>query len=175
MVSVVRIVMISLSIGVGLGPIVFALNQYGWNITPLITPSYSPPKVDFRMEFTGFRVIDKEPKAVLRLTNLGEIGLELVGLNATAYGPSGEAVAPVTLAHPVTSSPGSVKEVVLDISLSEGSVTRLLPYFRDRGYVDIEVKGEVFVKVFGSVVTVPLTTSFRLSREDVKALGLECP
>ncbi|MBO3754890.1 MAG: hypothetical protein FGF53_08475 [Candidatus Brockarchaeota archaeon] len=170
-VNVVRVTLLLLSIGVVLAPIVLALDQYDWDLASLITPSYSPPKVDFRMGVVGVRVEDGELYVVLRLTNLGEVQLKLESLNATAYGPDGGVLAPVMLTQAVVSVPNSTEDVILKFNLVEDTVGRLLSYFRDRDRVSVEVSGDMSIEVFGSIVTAPLKISFQLSLEDVKALA----
>jgi len=170
-VSVVKVTMLKLSIGVVLSSIILALNEYGWDVSPLITPSYSPPKVDFRMQTVGVKAEGKQLQAIFKLTNLGEVQLQLESLNATAYGPDGRPLAPAILAQAVILAPNSSENIALSLSLNEDPVSRLISYFEGRNSTNVEVRGEATMRVLGSLFSAPITSSFQLSIEDIEALG----
>ena len=170
-VSAVKIAMLLSSAGVTLAPVLLALNRYGWNLTSLLTPSYTPPRVGFRMEVAGVEVRGEELRVTFKLVNLGEVPLELENLDAEACGPEGEPLAPVTLAGSVASAPGSTEYVTLRMSLEDGAGFKLLSYFRGRDRVTLEIRGEVKGRVLGSTVAAPLTLTFQLSSNDVVGLG----
>lgn len=162
--------MLALSFIVVIVPIIFAFNDYSWNVTDLITPSYSPPKIDFRMEAAGVRVEGKQLHANFRLANFGEVEVVVEGLNATAYGPNGEALAPAMLDEAVVSAPGSTENFTLKVSLSDAAIKRIASYLKERGSVSIGVKGEASIRVFSSHVKAPITAAFEISAVDVAGL-----
>jgi LEA14-like dessication related protein len=98
-----------------IAPIIYGINSCGWNIQAFVTPSYSPPKIDFHVEFSGLRFEDKQLLAIFKLTNLGEVRIVFDALNATVYGPDGEALAPAILYKPVVSQPNSTEALILKV------------------------------------------------------------
>ncbi len=160
---IVRIVMTILSVVVVVAPLIQALSQYGWNIFPLITPSYSPPRVDFSTRFMGVRADGRILYIILGVENRGEVGVMIEDLNATAY-VGGVAVAPITLANRVSLGPGEVKTVTLKLVLSDKVISTLIPYLIKSDSVDIGVRGTLFVHVLGSRASVPFTSSFSITR-----------
>lgn len=167
-VRVVKAVMLLLSAVAAVAPIIYALNMYSWDFQALFTPSYFPPKIDFRMEVASVRAEGNQLYATFKLTNLGEVEVEVEGLNATAYGPDGEALAPATLDKAVVSAPNSTENLVLKVSLDNTAINRLKSYFVERSHVNMEVRGEASMRVFGSRATVPITASFEINAADIE-------
>jgi LEA14-like dessication related protein len=164
--AAVKALMLLLSAFAVLVPIVYGLAVYGWNIQAMVMPLYSPPKIDFRLEPSGLRFDRGQLRAEFKLTNLGEVKVVLEGLNAEVYGPDGKALAPASLDKAVVSLPGSTQ--TLKIEVNEAALSRIASYFmggRDR--VNIEVKGEAILRVFGSRVTTPFSSSFEVSLTDI--------
>jgi LEA14-like dessication related protein len=169
--GVVKVLMLLLSTAVVSAPVIYALNEYEWNIQALVTPSYSPPKVDFRMEPLGVKSEGGQLYATFKVANLGEVEVVFESLNAAMYGPDGEALAPATLDKPVVLLPNSTEAFTLKVSLDEVALNRLIHYFEGRDSINVEVEGEASIRVFGSKVTVPISVSFEVGLADVKAMG----
>ena len=165
--GVVKAVLWLLSLVMIVAPIIYALNLYGWNIQALVTPSYSPPKVDFRLEPLGVKFEGGVLDAALKLSNLGEVEVVFEGLDATAYGPDGKALAPAALGKTVTLSQNTTETLDLKISVDEAALNKLISYLEERGSVNVEVKGEASIRVFGSKVTAPISASFKVSSADI--------
>jgi hypothetical protein len=53
--AAVKALMLLLSASAVLVPVVHGLAVYGWNIRAMVIPTYSPPKIDFRIEPSGLR------------------------------------------------------------------------------------------------------------------------
>jgi len=138
----VRILITLLSIAAFL-PLLYGLNSYNWDLKALLTPSYTPPKVDFRMEPEGLRFEQGKLILSIKLTNLGEIEAKIEGLNVTLYS-NGIAVATGSLEKPVLSRPNSTEELKISITSFHGIPSK------------IEAKGETFIRVLGSLVRVPV-------------------
>ncbi|MBC7130238.1 hypothetical protein H5T51_03315 [Candidatus Bathyarchaeota archaeon] len=166
-VTAVKVVILLLSITVAIGPIIFALGRYDWNVQALFTPSYSPPKIDFFMEAAGVRAEGTLLYATFKLVNRGEVEVEFVELSGSVYGPDDVALAPASLDKSVVSPPNSTKNLVMKISLDPYAINRLKSYFEEQNQVTLEVRCEVSVRVFGSSVTVPFTTPFRINAGDI--------
>jgi len=156
--------MLALSAVVVLVPILQGLSQYSWNVSQLVTPSYSPPKVDFSMRFVDVKFEGGDLYATFELKNLGEVRMKLEGLNATAYGPDRSAIAPAALVRGVSLEPGAADAVLIRLSINEDAFKALASYIIEAGRVDLEVKGTVVVEIFGSRATMPITTSFSVDR-----------
>jgi hypothetical protein len=165
--GVVKAVLWLLSLAVVITPIVYALNLYGWDIQALVAPSYSPPRVDFRLEPLGVKFENGVLDAALKLSNLGEVEVVFEGLNATAYGPDGKALAPAALGKTVVLPQNSTETLNLKISLDEAALNRLISYLEGRVSVRVEVKGEASMRVFGSKVVAPLSASFKVGSADI--------
>jgi LEA14-like dessication related protein len=103
-----------------------------------------------------------------KLTNLGEVKVVFEGFNAEAYGPDGKAFAPAALDKPVTSQPGSTEILTLKVEVGEAALSRFASYLMEgRDRIRVEVRGESIIRVFGSKVTAPLSTSFEISLADI--------
>jgi len=165
--GVVKTVLWLLSLAVVFAPIIYALNLYEWNVQALVMPSYSPPKLDFRLEPLGVKFEGGELHAALKLSNLGEVEVVFEGLDATAYGPDGKALAPAALGKTVTLSQNTTETLDLKISVDEAALNKLISYLEERGSVNVEVKGEASIRVFGSKVTAPISASFKVSSADI--------
>jgi LEA14-like dessication related protein len=170
-VNVVRAIMWLLSLIVVVAPIIYAMDNYGWNIQALVMPSYSPPKIDFHMEFSSIRFENRQLFAVFRLSNLGEVKIIFEALNATVYGPDGKALAQAMLDKPVISQPNSTEPLILKASFDEAAFKNLLSYFEDRDHVSVEIRGMVSTRIFGSKVTAPISTSFEVSLADIRRVA----
>jgi LEA14-like dessication related protein len=164
--SAVKAITLLLSASLVLVPIIYALNEYNWDVQALITPSYTPPKVDFRMEPSGVKLEGGQLRATFKLINLGEVEVIFESLNAAAYGPDGQALASATLDKGVVSHPNSTEVLILNVD--KAALNKLMPYFKDRDRIKIEVKGEALVRVFGSKVIVPISLPFEISLTDIK-------
>jgi hypothetical protein len=55
-VAVVKAITLLFSSLAAMLPIVYGLAAHGWDVRSMLAPSYTPPKVDFRLEFSGFRL-----------------------------------------------------------------------------------------------------------------------
>jgi LEA14-like dessication related protein len=166
--GVVKALTLLLSIAVVFAPIVYALNKYEWNIQALVTPSYSPPKVDFHMEPSRVKFESGQLFAAFKLTNLGEVEVMFEGLNATVYGPDGVALAPATLDKAVPLPPNSTETLTMKVNVDEAALNRLMSYFIEgRDHINVEVEGEASIRVFGSKVTAPISASFEVSLADI--------
>ena len=166
--GIVKAVVWLLSLAVVAAPLIYALNKYEWNIQALFTPSYSPPKVEFHMEPSNVKFEGEQLCATLKLTNLGEVKVVFEGLNATAYGPDGKALAPATLDRAVALPPNSTENLTLKVSLDEAALNKLTSYLKEgRESVNIEVRGEALIRVFGSKAAAPISASFEISLEDI--------
>jgi hypothetical protein len=97
-----------LSLIIVVAPIIYGMSSCGWSIQAFVTPSYSPPNIDFPIESSGLRFEDKQLLVIFRVTNLGEVKIVFEALNVTVYGPDGEALAPAILYKPVVSQPNSM-------------------------------------------------------------------
>ncbi len=164
---IVKIVMTILSAVVVLAPLIQALNQYNWNISTLITPSYSPPKVDFSTMFTSVRIEGRVLYITLKIENRGEVRVVLEDLNATAYVDE-IVIAPITLTDKVSLEPGEAKAAILKLILNDKAINTLIPYLIKKDRVNLGVKGTVFIRVLGSRASIPFTSSFSISRSDLE-------
>jgi LEA14-like dessication related protein len=160
--------MLLLSASTVLLPIIYGLTVYGWNIQAMIMPSYSPPKIDFRLEPSGTRFERGQLLAEFKLTNLGEVKVVLEGLSAEVYGPDGKALAPASLDKAVVSIPGSTQTLTLKVEVNEAAFSKIASYFMEgRDRINIEVRGNAMLRVFGSKVTAPVSSSFELNLKDI--------
>ncbi len=165
--TVSKVVMLMLSLGVMIGPIVFAFEQSEWDVSALFTPVYSPPKIDFSINMEDVRIENGDLHVICELKNLGEIKMVWDGVNASAYGPDGEKIAPVNLTELVVSVPQSKKTFVMNVNLDNSVLSRLSSYFIDEDRVHVEIKGEADMRVLGSTVTAPVQFSFFITTEDL--------
>jgi LEA14-like dessication related protein len=165
--AAVKALMLFLSASAVLVPIVHGLAVYGWNIQAMVMPLYSPPKIDFRLEPSGLRFDRGQLRVEFKLTNLGEVKVVLEGLNAEVYGPDGKALVPASLDKAVVSLPGPTQTLTLKIEVNEAVLSRITSYFMEgRDRVNIEIKGKAILRVFGSRVIAPISSSFEVSLTD---------
>ena len=169
-VRIVSFLMLALSAFVMLAPVLHALSVYEWDFQSLITPVYSPPKIDFSMRFVGVRVDVRILYSTFSLSNVGEVDIALDSLNATAYSPKGEAVASATLLKAVKVKAGSSENLTLKFTLNDAAVEALASYLM-KDHVDLKVEGTAVVGVLGSKAIAPFSASFPLSRTDLGLTG----
>jgi LEA14-like dessication related protein len=99
---------------------------------------------------------------------LGEVKVVLEGLNAEVYGPDGKALAPASLDKAVVSLPGSAQTLTLKVEVNEATLRRIVSYFMEGGdRINIEVRGNAILRVFGSRVIAPVSSSFELNLKDI--------
>jgi hypothetical protein len=79
-VAVVKAITLLLSSLAAILPIVYGLAAHGWDVRGMLTPSYTPPKVDFRLEFSGFRLDKRGLYADSRSQTWGRLRRCLKGL-----------------------------------------------------------------------------------------------
>ena len=159
--------MLILSLGVTVGPIMFAFEQSEWNVSALFTPVYSPPKIDFSINVEDVRIENGDLHVTCELKNQGEIKMVWDSVNASAYGPDGEKMAPVNLTEPVVSVPQFKKTFVMNVNLDNSVLSRLSSYFINESRVHVEIRGEADMRVLGSTVTAPVQFSFFINAEDL--------
>jgi hypothetical protein len=149
-------------------PIVYGLAAHGWDVRSMLAPSYTPPKVDFRLEFSGFRLDRRGLYADFKVTNSGEVKAVFEGFNASAFGPDGKTLAPAVLDKPIISLPGQTETMILKVEVDEAALSRFASYFMEgRDRIRVEVRGEAIIRVFGSKVTAPISSSFEISLADI--------
>jgi LEA14-like dessication related protein len=166
--AAVKALMLLLSASAVLVPIVYGLAIYGWNLQAMVVPLYTPPKIDSRLEPSGIRFERGQLFAGFKLTNLGEVKVVLEGLNAEVYGPDGKALAPASLDKAVVSLPGSAQTLTLKVEVNEATLSEIASYFMEgRDRINIEVRGNAVLRVFGSRVTAPVSSSFELKLKDI--------
>lgn len=167
-IGVVRALTLLLSAFAAVSPIIYGLGIHGWNIQAMLTPLYSPPKIDFRLEPSGLRFDGRYLYAEFKLTNLEEVKVVFEGFNGESYGPDGKVLAPTTLDKAITSPPGSTETLTLKVEVGEAALSRLTSYFMEgKDRISIEVRGEAVIRVFGSKVTAPISSSFEISLADI--------
>lgn len=159
--------MLTLSIGTALGPIVYALTQYGWDIPTLFTPKYSPPKVDFTINTKDTKVKNNNLQTICELKNKGEVKVTLYAINTSVYGPDQKKIAPANLFEPVLSAPQSIENFTMTTSLTDSVLLKLQHYFREQNEIKAQIRGEANMQVLGSNVTTPLQVSITIKAEDL--------
>lgn len=92
-------------------------------------------------------------------------------LNASAYGPDGVAIAPVKLAQGVSLPPGAKGALILKLSLDDAVLKMLASHLMGKDQMDVQIRGEVVMRVLGSRVTAPIRMSFPISRADLGIPG----
>ena len=154
-----------------LGPIIFVLNQYNWNISPLLQPEYSPPKMGFNVNAGEVKAEADKLIIICELENYGEIKAELYEVQATAYTLNHEALAQVYLESPVVLQPNSRENATLTMPLNDSVNQKMLSLFQEANETTIKVTGQAGLKVMGSKVTAPFEVSFQLKMEDLTGLA----
>jgi len=163
----VKALILLLSVAASLAPIIYALNKYEWDIQAMVMPSYSPPKVDFRIDYSGVKFEGRQLHVAFKLVNLGEVDVTFKNVNATAYTPDGEVLAPVILDKPVTSYPNSTEALILKININEAALNKLLQYFEKQDRINVGIRGEASISVFGTKARVPVSAVFEISLTDI--------
>jgi hypothetical protein len=164
----VKVIVLLLSALTSVLPIVYGLAFNGWSVRSMLTPSYTPPKVDFRLEFSGFKLDRGGLYMDFKVTNLGEVKAVFEGFNASAFGPDGKSLAPAMLDKPIISLPGQTETMILKVEVDEAALSRFASNFMEgRDRIRVEVRGEAIIRVFESKVTAPISTSFEIGLADV--------
>lgn len=150
-----------------LGPLVYALNQYGWNASALLAPQYTPPRIAFNIGFEEVKFADYNLTLVCRLQNLGDIEMELVDMEAFAYTRDGQPLVPVSLERAVVLNPNSTQTLGINLILDGPSLLKLGEHLRTYGEVSLRVCGKVYLRVLGSSITAPIEFTVQLKPEDL--------
>jgi len=126
-----------------------------------------PPKIDFRLEPSGLKLERGRLYAELKVANMGEVRVVFEGLNAELYGPDGRALASAKLERAVALPAGSTEALTLRLEADEAALKGLTSYaLRGLDRINVEVRGEAVLRVFGSRVVAPLSVSYELGLED---------
>ena len=165
--TLVKTVKASFTLIAVFGPLTYALNQYGWDIPALFTPKYTPPKIDFKLGFKGVRLINRQLVLTYELQNLGEVGVELLDVEAFAYTPDMQPLTSVKLEKAVTSTPNSTQTFNIVLPLNNSIVEKLSQYFQPQGEVALRISGRLHIRILGSSVTAPIELTLQLKPEDL--------
>ncbi|MGB9740249.1 MAG: hypothetical protein ACPLW5_00620 [Candidatus Bathyarchaeales archaeon] len=152
------------------GSIIFALTQNNWNISPLLQPEYSSPKIGFNVGAEEVKAEADKLTIICELENNGEIGIELYEVQAIAYTLNQEALTQVYLESPVSSQPSSKENVALTMPLNDSINQKILLHLQKANETTIRITGQTVLMVMGSKVTAPFEVSFQLKIGDLTGL-----
>ncbi len=167
----VKILLSLLSIFIAIAPIVYALYSHNWNMSSLITPNYSPPKINFSLGSGSVRVQDGSLYIVFELRNTGELAIDIEGIEGKLSQPDGSKISDVRLVNPVRSEPDSVKDITLCVELDRETLWKTLPRLRGNEDIVLKIEGVSTLRVLGTKATAPFTVPITLRRSDLLGLA----
>lgn len=166
--TVVKVLKASLLLLTTFGPLFSALNRYRWDISALLTPQYTPPKIGFNLDFKGMVFTDHNLMLLCQLQNLGEVEVELVGMKASAYTPDMQPLAPANLEDAVVLNPNSTQVFNISLTFDDYALQKLSQYLQAQGELPLRISGEIYMRILGSSVTAPVEFTVRLRPEDLR-------
>ncbi|MCS7143307.1 MAG: hypothetical protein NZ920_05950 [Aigarchaeota archaeon] len=161
--ELVKYLSLAISVLVGLTPIVVAFHQHSWNLQSLITPIYSPPRVDYSIEIKEAVISERERVVQLtfELSNLGDVGFSVRELRGKAV-LAGEITTPIELTQAIDLPPATRGTMTIKLPLDESAVLKLVPFIMTKERITVEITSSLNVHVLSSMVTVPFRTSLTI-------------
>ncbi len=150
---------------VSVGPIIYGLSVYDWDIKSAMTPVYQPPKIDFRTNIKDYKFEGSRLYIILNLKNLGEINISIEGLDSSLYGFNGRNISKIILVKPILVKAGGDAEMSLYLTLDNATILKILTYVLETRKTSFILKGNVKIKVYASQVIFPLNMSVNLPQE----------
>jgi len=147
-----------------IGPLLYGLMNYNWNLNLFVKPSYSPPNVNFNTELKEINFIDNKLHILLYIENKGDINISITYLNASLYGSNGKYITNIRLEKPVEIYSNSTEDVDLYINLDSNAIRNIFESFAE-GFKKFVIKGILGIKVFSSKVEYPLNMNINIPRE----------
>jgi len=112
----VKVAVTLLSILIAVVPVVYGLNEFGWDFREAFRINYEPPRIEFRFRFTGFKVTSPgEAEIRLAVSNQGEVPITIKGLDGELRLGARE-VGSFKLIKPAKVSPGEEEEIIVSVS-----------------------------------------------------------
>ena len=134
-----------------ISPYLYGYHQYGES---LFTPTYTPPRIDFKSNITGYRLEDSRLYVIIELDNMGEVNITVSTLNASIYSPDGDYITDLKLDKPVEIDAGKKENITFYTQLTSDTMVKLSKVLKAGG--QLSIKGILGIDVYSSKVEYPL-------------------
>lgn len=148
-----------------LSPIIYGLHLHGWDSVVFFSPRYTPPTMDFDVDFLGYRFDGNNLVIRLRLINLGELDVSIIGFDADLTTSEGEYIADLVPSLPVDVPSKSYADMEFTMFFGRDVMATLVSYFLSNADPLFYINGTVVVKVYSSKAYVPFNMGLPVPRE----------
>jgi len=167
--GLVKFIASVLSLIAFIAPIAYGLNEHGWNISSLITPHYTPPKIGIALKPSPPKISGKAILLRFQANNTGEIGIRILSFNGTACISGGERLGSLSLDREILLPPGTSEDLTLILKPSGRVLGNLISRLRQERYVEIEICGKMYVKLLGIIVEFPVSRFYGIRMEELES------
>ncbi len=164
--NVPKLFVFAIMLALGLGPLLYGLQSHNWDVVSLVTPKYTPPRIDFDVKYADINVNNEAVTIALLIENKGEVAVILQDVNAALYGPDGAEVGRLQIKNPLRIRPGERGQLNMSLSTTLLAL-KLVPYFTTSREITLSARGAISVKILGTEALVPLAMELKLSIEQL--------
>lgn len=149
-----------------LSPVIYGLSLYGWSLQPMITPSYTPPKMSFSVGEVKPAYLEGVMVIYVSIANEGEVPVTVVDFKAPIIYKE-ERIGEALLKSPVNLPAGenATLIIVADIENATPLIKGMM-----QGDGSLELPGRVKVDVMGVTAEAPMNITVS-TRKLVEASG----
>ena len=148
-----------------IAPIIYGLDEHGWNISSLVIPRYTPPKIGITLQPKSPKISDKAIFLRFQASNTGEIEISILSFNGTVRVSGGGQLGSLNLVQEILLPPGASKDLTLTLKPSDQVLADLISRLMQEKHVEITVDGKMYVKLLGIIVEIPVSRSFEIGME----------
>ena len=164
-----RITLIVLGLSLSLGPILYGLNLYDWDLDRVISINYTLPRIDFDSRLNDIYFRGGRLYIEYIIINMGEVNISITDLDASIYGLDGEYLADVYILESIDIFSGESETLIVYVDMDEGTISRFIEYIMGDGG-RILLRGNLIILAFSSRVEYPLDITIDIPRKVLSML-----
>lgn len=166
-----RVCLTILSTLIAISPILYAFSSYNWDVETLITPVYTPPKVNFDVKLRDVSIQGLELHMLFDVKNTGEINVRIDRIQATIYDEAGDEVGSGELATPISIASGETGVLDVVLRIDEKALPKLLRRDPLQPTIRLKVEGVTEAIVLGVKASIPISIPVEFPRPVTFSLG----
>lgn len=144
------------------GPIIYGLSQYNWNLKNIPQPIYTPPNINFRNNFKSYSFEGNRFIVVLEVENTGDIDVVFKNLSANLRDSSNVSVANVYMEKAVKIIHNTYEDILLYIPLDNQTIKKLVESYLKTENTTFKLVGNFEVIVFSSTIYFPVEMNLQI-------------
>ncbi len=150
-----------------ISPIIYGLYIYDWDIEALTTPTYEPPKIDFKLTLNDYSLQNKTLYIKGLITNSGEIDVEILELKGYLTDLEGQKYGNISLEEDIYLKAQEQKEFIIKIEFESESIARLVKTVIESDNSIFKIEGRFTLTVLSSKVIAPFTYQIWLNKDNL--------